>query len=84
MMDGQTREARTPLAARLTITDVARILGVSERSVRRWVNQGKFPRPAMAGRLPRWSMVDIDDWERRSKNGKPCEVLGPIRVAKTG
>ena len=39
--------------------------GFSARHWRRLVDSGKAPRPARFGRLVRWSIADLSEWESR-------------------
>lgn len=44
----------------LTITDVAKLLDVSRRTVTRMINDGRLPQPARFSRkMIRWSFDDI-------------------------
>lgn len=45
----------------LTIGQVANILGVSEKTVRRRVHDGTLPPPEKFGRLSRWRRLDIEN-----------------------
>lgn len=44
-------------------------LGVSERTVRKWVNAGKIPVTRIDGRL-RFDIVAIDKWITRNTHNK--------------
>lgn len=59
-MDNITPEQ--PERESLKIGDVARMTAISERHIRRLVNQGLFPRPLRVGRLVRWDRDSIRDW----------------------
>ena len=51
---------------------VARRLACGTRSVWRWADAGRMPRPVRLGRLRRWRTADIDAWV---KNGcRPLEA----------
>jgi predicted DNA-binding transcriptional regulator AlpA len=41
---------------------VAARLGVSERTIARWVDQGLFPSPIRVGRGTFWTESDIAEW----------------------
>lgn len=49
----------------LTLSDVAKILCVSERTVRRLRDAGKLPRPIKIGRQLRWRSGDIERYLKR-------------------
>lgn len=51
----------------------ARRLGISKRHWLRMVDAGKAPQPVRLGRLVRWSLATLEEWERGG-----CK---PIRVA---
>jgi predicted DNA-binding transcriptional regulator AlpA len=46
------------------INHLARELGVSPRTIRRWIAAGRFPRPIFvsAGAPARWRIAQIEDW----------------------
>jgi excisionase family DNA binding protein len=46
----------------LTVEEVAQLLGVSQRSIWKWVAAGTFPRPVKIGgsRAARWLRRDIE------------------------
>ncbi len=49
-------------AALLTVDDVAELLSVSPRTVRRMADSGAMPRPLKLASLVRWRRSDIDRW----------------------
>ena len=51
---------------RLTVgvEEVAEMLGVSSRHVRRLVDSGRMPPPARLGRLLKWDKAAIETWAR--------------------
>ncbi len=54
---------RLPLL--LTKARVALLLDISERSLERWVQEGRFPAPISTGgdkRTIRWRKADVLDW----------------------
>jgi excisionase family DNA binding protein len=59
----------------LTIRDVSKLLGISQRAIWGWANDGKFPPPLELGRLRRWRREDIEAWLARqaeaAKGGRP-------------
>lgn len=42
--------------------DVARIFGVTTRTIQRWEGKDGFPRPLRTGRSPRWLVEDIEKY----------------------
>ncbi len=53
----------------LDAREVAALLGVHERSVRRWSMTGAFVRPVRLGRLYRWPRAAVERW-LEDRNGK--------------
>lgn len=43
----------------LSTTQVAEHLGISERTVLAWVQQGRLPRPLKLGKAPQWQMHEL-------------------------
>jgi predicted DNA-binding transcriptional regulator AlpA len=50
----------TPLLIRAE--DVARMMGVSERTLWRLLSAGKVPQPVHIGRSTRWRLAEIREW----------------------
>jgi excisionase family DNA binding protein len=50
---------RPPL---LSVRDVAEILGVDARTVRRWREERKLPPALTVGGIVRWERADIEAW----------------------
>lgn len=47
----------------LNLDECARVVGVNERTWRRWVAQGRAPAPhTLAGTTTRWFKNEIKDW----------------------
>jgi excisionase family DNA binding protein len=46
----------------LSVSDLAKVLGTSTRTVWRLLGQEKLPAPARLGTRLRWRARDIDDW----------------------
>lgn len=67
----------------LTADDVAAILKVSAKTVKRMVEADKFPPPVMAMSRPRWTLDDVRNWIERAKRERGTNAA-PIRVARTG
>jgi predicted DNA-binding transcriptional regulator AlpA len=53
--DGQKR-------AMMSVDDVATEIGCCPRSVRRWADAGRMPRPIKLGSLVRWPRSVIETW----------------------
>lgn len=49
-------------AALLAVDDVAALLSVSPRTVRRMADSGAMPRPVKLSSLVRWRRADLDQW----------------------
>lgn len=53
----------TAESALLAVVDVATLLAVSTRSVRRMADSGQMPRPLrLSSSLVRWRRSDLDEW----------------------
>lgn len=63
----------------LTVDDVAKILRVSTRTVRRRWNKGEFPAPMRIGRLVRWHPDQIRDY--LAKQREECAREGALEEA---
>lgn len=48
--------------AMMSVDDVATEIGCCSRSVRRWADSGRMPRPVKLGSLIRWQRSVIEDW----------------------
>ncbi len=56
---------------RLTINDVAEVLGVSRQRLYAWRHEGKGPRAIqLEGRLLRYRQTDLDTWLDQQGNGQ--------------
>jgi predicted DNA-binding transcriptional regulator AlpA len=60
----------------LDIDGLADLLKCSVRSIPRWADGGRLPRPIKLGRLNRWRRTDIESW---IANGMPR--AGKVRSA---
>jgi len=61
----------------LSVSDLARVLGTSTRTIWRLLEQGKLPKPARLGSRPRWPADEVRNW---IKAGMPeAESWGAIR-----
>lgn len=58
--DSLTRSTQDERPALLTIRQVAGLLSVDERTIRRRVSDGTIPPPLKLGRLSRWRRLDIE------------------------
>lgn len=65
----RVRELRR--AARLTQPQLAQVIGVCARTVKRWEIEGRMPRPRSKGRLDAW----LDQQEYRVNKEKENEWL---------
>jgi predicted DNA-binding transcriptional regulator AlpA len=48
--------------ALMSVDDVAMEIGCCGRSVRRWVDSGRMPKPIRLGSLMRWQRAVIEKW----------------------
>jgi excisionase family DNA binding protein len=55
-------EERAEIARLLPKSEVAKLLGISPRSLYRLVADGKFPAPIKLGQLSRWRQSDVQQW----------------------
>jgi excisionase family DNA binding protein len=55
-------EETAGIARLLSKKELARLLGVSPRSVDRLVAAGQLPRPIKVGALSRWRRDDVEQW----------------------
>jgi excisionase family DNA binding protein len=60
----------------LTIPDAARVLGVSAREVRGWIEDGRLPAEEVEGRR----LIRVEEVERLER--RPPEFPGPVEVAR--
>jgi len=60
----------------VTSREIAARINVNKTTLYRWVEAGKFPRPAirLGTQQPRWRMSDYLAWEeaRKTESDKPC------------
>jgi predicted DNA-binding transcriptional regulator AlpA len=62
--------ALTPESKLLKFAEIAAILGVGARTLRRWISSGVFPRADVAvGKCQRWLLATVENWI--AKGGKP-------------
>ncbi len=66
-----TDKTTNELPQLLTITDVAEILKISQRSIWRLVASGKLVAPLRVGGSIRWKREDIRDWIDSGCEPKP-------------
>ena len=48
--------------AMMSVDDVAMEIGCCSRSVRRWADSGRMPKPIKLGSLIRWPRAVIEEW----------------------
>ncbi|MFA8018010.1 helix-turn-helix domain-containing protein [Bremerella cremea] len=58
----------------LTAEQLAKVLQVSERTLRRLISSGKIMSPTRIGRQLRWPLVEISKWIEQG-----CPVPGRLR-----
>jgi excisionase family DNA binding protein len=46
----------------LSVTDLARVLGTSTRTIWRLLEQGKLPKPSRLGARTRWPAGEVREW----------------------
>ena len=52
----------------LKITEVAKLLTVSPRTIRRWMKAEGFPKPIeFSGKAHRWWLEDVENWVNARK-----------------
>ncbi|WP_390844684.1 helix-turn-helix transcriptional regulator [Anatilimnocola floriformis] len=49
----------------ISIQEVALILGISSRTVRRLISRREFPGPGHIGRSSKWLRADVNAWVKR-------------------
>jgi predicted DNA-binding transcriptional regulator AlpA len=64
-----------PPDALLDVALVAQRLSVGQRTLWRWIRQGKFPPPLHLGRLRRWEPAIVDRWLQARR----CSLSGEFR-----
>ena len=60
-----TAEKHVSESQLLTAEQVARLLAVSVKTVRRMTRRGELPRPVRIGRQVRWRLADIERFIKR-------------------
>ena len=53
----------------LTISDLAKRYRVSKASIMNYVRQGKIPTGFHIGRNHRWTLAEIESWEKLQESG---------------
>lgn len=61
-MKASTAEKRSTHSQLLSLQTVAKICQVDDKTIRRWIDQGRIPVPMKIGRLLRWKQPVIADW----------------------
>jgi len=54
------KEEKGPML--LSVKEVAKMLGIGERTVWAWAAEGRVPEPLQLGRLKRWRLEEIKQW----------------------
>ncbi len=54
--------ATEPSAPLLAVAGLARLLDVTEKTVRRWRDEGRLPEAIVVGGVVRWRPEDVDRW----------------------
>ncbi|MGD9854065.1 MAG: helix-turn-helix transcriptional regulator [Planctomycetaceae bacterium] len=67
-------QAQKPTARLLTVLEVARMLGMSTRSVWRLAKQNRCPLPLKLGRSTRWRTAEIEIWIEQGCPRTPDDV----------
>jgi excisionase family DNA binding protein len=63
MTEDSNKKAEPSIPSLLTPDDLARVLQLSTRSVRRLVDQGHCPKPVkVSGRAIRWEPTAVQEW----------------------
>lgn len=60
LMDGMSTITTETIL--LTVSDLASMLRIDERTLRELRRSGEFPTPLMIGTRPRWRRVEIEEW----------------------
>ncbi|MCX7410756.1 MAG: helix-turn-helix domain-containing protein [Planctomycetales bacterium] len=66
------------LATLIDVEQVATLLGVSARTVRRMADSGAMPRPRRLNTLIRWSRLEIEAWVKAG-----CPSCRPSKARAT-
>jgi predicted DNA-binding transcriptional regulator AlpA len=66
-MDTPSSDSTAIIDSLLTRREVAKILGVTPRSLDRWAGQSEGPRRFKIGRLTYYDSNDINDWLQKLK-----------------
>ena len=51
------------------LSETAEELGVSTKTIHKWLKAGIFPRPLRVGKVWRWKPEEIEAWMRERQNG---------------
>ncbi|MCP4640084.1 MAG: helix-turn-helix domain-containing protein [bacterium] len=74
---GHASQLNLPInAALLDVNQVSQLMNCSVRTIRRWSDTGRMPRPVRIGGLVRWARADLERWVA---DGCP-----PVRQRKGG
>ena len=62
----------------LSLREIATLLGISQRTIRRWSKSGKFPRPVRLGpKLLRWDKAKFKSWCKEQRTPEPEQCPPP-------
>lgn len=56
----------------LTLAQVAKLIGVSETTVRKMSREGRFPTPVKIDTRTRWRAKEVLDWVEQLPRAKSC------------
>ena len=68
-MHGDVASPKSELQSLLSVKDVAKLLKVNERTVRRWRKEGRLPAGKEIAGVIRWNPDEIQDWLRNGGGG---------------
>jgi predicted DNA-binding transcriptional regulator AlpA len=69
-----THLRRLPAKATIARERLARIIGKSQKTIRRWIAKGDLPQPARAGASAFWSAGEIVNHIRKRQEAAQCEA----------
>jgi len=58
----ETKPARVDARRLLRVRDLAELLQVDERTIRRWRDEHRLPEPVVIAGVTRWRAEDVDAW----------------------
>ena len=64
-----------PVVLLIAAEEVARLMGISERTLWRLLSAGKIPKPLHVGRSARWRLAEVREWiDRGCPVGKGDDI----------